>query len=189
MKRLEQIILVITFVAFSWLAMQAVHELGHVIGAWATGAVVSKVALHPLIFSRTDLNENPHPLAVVWSGPIVGAVLPLLAYLLAKVCRFPGAYLFRFFAGFCLIANGAYIAFGPGTGPADTGIMMRYSSPRWLMVLFGLLTAPLGLYLWNNQGGHFGLGEANSQISRSATVVSTALLIVLVGAELFLDSK
>ena len=189
MKRLEQIILIGTFIAFSWLAMQTVHEFAHVLGAWATGAEVTKVALHPFIFSRTDLGENPHPLAVVWSGPIVGAALPLLAYLLAKACRFPGIYLFRFFAGFCLIANGAYIAFGPGTGPADTGVMMRYGSPRWLMVLFGLLTVPLGLYLWHNQGKHFGLGEANGQVSRPATVVSAVLLIVLAATELLLSSR
>lgn len=189
MKRLEQIILIGTFIAFSWLAMQAVHELGHLIGAWVTGASVIEVALHPLIFSRTDLGDNPHPLAVVWAGPIVGATLPLLVFLLAKLCRSPGIYLFRFFAGFCLIANGAYIAFGPSNGFADTGIMMRYGSPRWLMILFGVLTAPLGLYLLNNQGKHFGLGEAKGQVSRSATTVSSILLIVLLATELLLDSK
>jgi predicted Zn-dependent protease len=39
----------------SWLGMQAVHELGHVLGAWWTDGDVSRVVLHPLSISRTDL--------------------------------------------------------------------------------------------------------------------------------------
>jgi len=189
MKRLEQIVLIVTFLAFSWLAMQVTHELGHVVGAWLTKAEVTKVALYPCIISRTDLGRNPHPSVVVWSGPVVGVLLPWLAYLLVRVCRFPGIYLFRFFAGFCLIANGVYIAFGPADGAADTGVMMQHGSPRWLMVSFGILAAPLGLYLWHNQGKHFGLGEAKGHVSRSAAIVSAALLAVVVGVELIFNSR
>lgn len=65
MKRASQMLLILTFIAFSWLAMQVVHEFGHVLVARLTGGEVLRVALHPLIVSRTDLGENPHPLAVV----------------------------------------------------------------------------------------------------------------------------
>jgi hypothetical protein len=92
--------------------MQVVHETGHVLLARLTGGEVIKVALHPLIVSRTDLGENPHPLAVVWGGPLVGSLLPLLVFALAAAFRLPGAYLIRFIAGFCLIANGVYIGIG-----------------------------------------------------------------------------
>ncbi|NQU25285.1 MAG: hypothetical protein HQ567_28710 [Candidatus Nealsonbacteria bacterium] len=187
MRRLDQIILIATFLAFSWLAMQVVHELGHVVGAWLTKAEVMKVALHPCIISRTDIGHNPHPSVVVWAGPIVGAILPVFVFLVAKVCRCPGVYLFRFFAGFCLIANGAYIAFGPGDGGADTGVMMQHGSPRWLMVLFGILTAPLGLYLWHGQGEHFGLAEAQGNVSRQAAIVSALLLVGIVVAEVVIN--
>jgi hypothetical protein len=51
MKRLLQILLIVTFIGFSWLAMQAVHEAGHVLVARLTGGEVIKVALHPLIVS------------------------------------------------------------------------------------------------------------------------------------------
>ena len=189
MKRIEQLILIVTFIGFSWLAMQAVHELGHVLGAWITGAEVSKVALHPCIIARTDIGLNPHPLVVVWAGPVVGVTLPLLAFLVAKVCWFPGAYLFRFFAGFCLVSNGVYIAFGPSTGGADTGVMILHGSPRWLMVFFGLPAAALGLYLWHRQGAHFGLGEAKGKVDGRATVVSALLLLAIAGVELIINSK
>ena len=84
MKRTDQIVLIGAFIGFSWLAMQAVHELGHVLGAVATGGQVTKVVLHPCTISRTDVHPNPHPLLVVWAGPVVGAALPLLAFLVAR---------------------------------------------------------------------------------------------------------
>ena len=189
MKRGYQILLIATFIAFSWLAMQVVHELGHVLGAAMTGGEVIKVVLHPLVISRTDVFPNPEPLFVVWSGPIVGVAIPLLMFAAAKVSRSPGMYLFRFFAAFCLIANGVYIAAGPVEGGADTGVMMQYGSPRWLMITFGFLTAPLGLYLLNRQGRHFGLGAANGTVNRRAVVVSVALLVVLAGVELIVNSR
>lgn len=189
MKRVEQIILIASFLAFSWLAMQAVHELGHVTGAWLTKAEVTKVALHPSILSRTELGHNPEPTVVVWSGPLAGVLLPLLALLLAWLFRSPGIYLFRFFAGFCLIANGVYIAFGPVTGGADSAIMIQYGSPRWLLALFGILTIPPGLYLWHNQGRCFGLGEKGGQVNPLAVIVSVVLLVLLAGVELIVNSR
>jgi membrane-associated protease RseP (regulator of RpoE activity) len=46
MKRAAQILLIGTLIAFCWLAMQAVHEMGHVLVARLTGGEVLKVALH-----------------------------------------------------------------------------------------------------------------------------------------------
>lgn len=124
-KRIPQIILIATFIPFCWLAIQVVHETGHVLLARITKGEVTKVALHPLIMSRTDLAENPHPLAVVWGGPLLGSILPLLACFVAFLIRIPCVYLFRFSAGFCLVANGVYI----GTGwlianGADPGVLL-----------------------------------------------------------------
>ena len=77
MKRLHQVLLIGTFLPLCWLAMMDVHELGHVVGAVATGGRVEKVVLDPLTISRTDVLPNPNPLLVVWAGPIVGVLLPL----------------------------------------------------------------------------------------------------------------
>ena len=189
MKRIDQAILIVTFLAFAWLAMQGVHEFGHVVGAWLTSAEVTKVALHPWIISRTDVGHNPHPLVVVWAGAVFGSVLPLLAFLIAKVCRAPGVYLFRFFAGVCLIANGVYIAFGSANGTADPGVMMQHGSARWVIILFGILTAPLGLYLWHRQGKYFGLGEAKGKVNRHAVIVSITMFVTSAAAELVINSK
>jgi sterol desaturase/sphingolipid hydroxylase (fatty acid hydroxylase superfamily) len=184
MKRSAQILLIVTFLGFCWLAMQVVHEIGHVLVARLTGGEVTKVALHPLIISRTDLGKNPHPLAVVWGGPVVGCLLPLLVFGLAAACRSPGLYLFRFFAGFCLVANGYYIGLGwLLANGADPGVMREHGSPAWVLVVFGLLAVPLGMYLWHRQGPHFGLGPARGRVSLRAALVSTGLVLGLVGAE------
>lgn len=189
MKRLDQIVLIGTFVGFSWLGMQGVHELGHVLGAAATGGQVTKVVLHPCTISRTDVYPNPHPLVVVWAGPVVGVVLPLLAFLIARALRSPGVYLFRFFAGFCLIANGGYIGVGAIQGLADAEDMLRHGSSRWQLILFGILTASLGLYLWNGLGPKFGLGQGKGSVSRAAALTSLALFVVVAAIEMAIGSK
>ncbi len=189
MKRAEQVILIVTFTAFSWLVMQVVHELGHIAAAVATGAEILKVYLHPLIVSSTDVWNPPHPLIEVWAGPIAGSLLPLFAFLVARAFRCPGLYLFRFFAGFCLIVNGVYIAFGPSSGGADSAVMIENGTPRLAMVVFGLLTAPLGLYFWHRQGHHFGLGDAKGKVNKAAVIVSTVLLMAVAGIEAIFGSR
>lgn len=72
MSRVPQAVLVVSTLWASWLGMQAVHEAGHVLGAWVTGGRVAQVVLWPLTISRTDLAENPHPAVVVCVGPICG---------------------------------------------------------------------------------------------------------------------
>ena len=189
MKRLDQIALIGTFLGFSWLAMQAVHELGHVIGALASGGTVSHVVLYPTTISRTDVFPNPHPLIEVWAGPLVGAVLPVLAFLVASALRVPGLYLFRFFAGFCLLANGVYIGGGSFQGIADAGELLMHGARHWQLLVFGIVTAPLGLYFWNGLGPALGLGDAHGRVSRAAAVTSLCLFAATVGIEMAIGSK
>jgi hypothetical protein len=186
-SRVSQIILIGTLIGFSWLAMQAVHELGHVMGARATGADIKQVVLHPMTISRTDLGQNPKPLQVVWAGPLVGALLPLAAYLLCVGLRMPFLYLLRFFVGFCLVANGVYIGSGAFIPLADTAVMAFNGSPRWLMALYGLIAIPLGFILWNKQGKHFGLGNARGQVDFHATLITTGLFVIVIALELILS--
>lgn len=183
-SRVSQIILIGTLIGFSWLAMQAVHELGHVMGARATGAEINQVVLHPMTVSRTDLGQNPKPLQVVWAGSLVGALLPLAAYLLAAGLRLPFLYLLRFFVAFCLVTNGVYIGSGAFIPLADTAVMTFNGSPRWLMALYGLIAIPLGFILWHGQGKHFGLGNARGQVDNLATIISASLFVTIIVLEI-----
>jgi len=181
-NRLHQVVLIVSTILGSWLGMQDVHELGHVIGAWLTGGCVAKVVLHPLTISRTELAENPRPLLVVWAGPALGVLLPLCGWVVAAVLRMPGAFVLRFFSGFCLIANGNYIAFGSFDRIGDCGEMLRHGSPLWTLWLFGLVTVPAGLWLWHRQGVNFGFSAAKGRVivgvAYIALVVSALLLML-----------
>ena len=181
MRRLHQAILIVSTVVGSWLGMQAVHESGHVVAAWMTGGRVVRVVLHPLTISRTDLADNPHPLAVVWAGPVIGVLLPLFLWLGAAGLRMPGAFVLRFFAGFCLLANGAYLAAGSFFGIGDCGVMLRCGSSPWQLWLFGAATIPAGLWLWHRQGEHFGLGRAAGPVSPGVAIASAVLCGLLLG--------
>ena len=170
--------LVASFVPLCWLAMMGVHELGHVLAGWSTGGTVTKVVLHPLAISRTDVTPNPEPLVVVWAGPLVGVVLPLLIWAVFYFARMPGAYLPRFFAGFCLIANGAYIGIGSFDAIGGAGEMTRHGTPMWLLWLFGAITVPAGLVVWHRLGPYFGLGQSRGRVDPPAAYLSLSLLVL-----------
>ena len=189
MHRIHQAILIGSAILGSWLGMQAVHEAGHVIGAWCSGGRVAKVVLHPLTISRTDLADNPHPLVVVWAGPIFGCLFPLVLWLACIMLGFSGANLPRFFAGFCLIANGAYIGGGSLDRVGDCGEMLRHGSPMWSLWLFGAVTVPAGIALWHRLGPSFGLGEARGRVSRRAAYASLICFLLLVALGCIVDGE
>lgn len=78
--RLPQVLLVVSTLALCWLGMQVVHEVGHILAAWDGGERVERVVLQPLTISRTDASHDRHPLLVVWGGPLVGVILPLVPW-------------------------------------------------------------------------------------------------------------
>ena len=110
------------------------------------------------------------------------ALLPLVLWACTALMRLPGAFVLRFFAGVCLIANGAYLAFGSFDHVGDCGEMLRHGSALWQLWLFGAITMPLGLCLWHRQGTHFGLGAAAGKVDTRVaytTLVAFCLLLVL----------
>jgi hypothetical protein len=183
MKRFQQAVLIGSTLTACWLGMQAIHEAGHILGAWISGGEVERVVLHPLTISRTDLARNPNPLFVVWSGPIFGSILPLALWAAATAIQLRESFVLRFFAGFCLIANGAYIAVGSIDRIGDCGEILRNGSPIWLLWAFGAVAVPAGLWLWHRQGKHFGLGAAGGEVDRCAaySALIAALLFALLG--------
>jgi hypothetical protein len=120
---------------------------------------------------------------------LLGALLPLAIWGVAAGLRCPGDYILRFFAGFCLIANGAYIGCGSFDGLGDAGEMLRYGSPPWPLWAFGALTVPVGLWLWHRQGRHFGLGAMKGDVSARAAYGCLVAFLALVVLDLIVDCK
>ena len=177
--------------AFSWLAMMVVHEFGHALHAWLSGGVVAKMVLHPLAFSRTDMAINPHPLFVVWGGAIWGCIIPLVLLIIVHFLKWHYEYLVAWWAGFCCMANGAYLAAGTlfrsnGRGADDASVILQNGGAWWQLILYGLITVPLGLWLWNGLGPNFGLGSAQGKVDRKAVIGITIALVILVLGEILI---
>lgn len=127
--------------------MELSHESGHLAAGWLTGAAGMQLEWLPWSFTRTAFAVNPHPLAVVWSGPLAGILLPLALWRLGKNRR--GEPRLRFFAGLCLLANGVYIGLGSFDRTGDCLEMAAAGTPSWVMLSFGLLAGSAGLWLWH----------------------------------------
>ena len=177
MERVHQFVFVFSLMALSWFAMMAVHEFGHVVGAIVSGGQVERVVLYPLTISRTDVSPNPSPLLVVWAGPLLGCLLPVAISLAIPKRRSVSRNVAMFFAGFCLLANGAYIAFGTFDRVGDCGVMLRHGSPLWLLIGFGAIAVLVGFYLWHRLGT---IKEFISDPSLVNPVMAYTLLVGLV---------
>ncbi|MCY2968826.1 MAG: hypothetical protein NT069_35230 [Planctomycetota bacterium] len=92
-------------------------------------------------------------------------------------------HLWRFFAGFCLVTNGLYLAVGVWWGVGDAGDLVRQGSPSWTLLAFGVATVPLGFALWNGQSGSFGLGPHPQPVSWRQAWTAWCVLIATLVAE------
>jgi hypothetical protein len=188
LDRCFQALLVFSTTALSWLLMLAAHESGHVLQGWLSGAKLDAVHLPLLGFSRSDFIANPRPLFVAWGGPCWGSVLPLAIFIAARcLAARRRLYLLAWFAGFCLIANGAYLLGGAilSGGADDGGIILQQGGSRWQLLAFGIFAVAAGLYLWNGLGPYFGLGPSRGKVDRTAAIGSAfALACVLLAVHL-----
>lgn len=173
----------------NWLWMQSVHEFGHVIGiVWAGGRVID-VDLHPLRISQTlfEAESDWIPL-IVWMGPVFGCLLPLCAWGVASVLSVRWAHHFQFFAGFCLIANGAYLGSAAWTPVGDALTLTQHGSPTTVLFGFAIVTIPGGFWLWNGLGPQFGMGEPSRTIPDREAHLVVAILLLTATAEMFFSS-
>jgi hypothetical protein len=94
----------------SWCVMTFTHEAGHVVGGWASGGTLREAHLLPWELPYSTFDPDPRPLVTLWSGPVLGVLVPLA---LAAAIRRHWAW---FISHFCLLANGSYLAIAWATG-------------------------------------------------------------------------
>ena len=131
----------------------------------------------------TDCEAYARPIHIIHAALLTLGVLAIVRLAARRY-----AYLAAFFAGFCLIANGAYLAAGSllANGADDGGTILRHGGAAWQLVAFGVLTVPAGLYLCNGLGHSFGLGVAQGKVDRKAAVGAALALLLLVLGEVIL---
>lgn len=171
--------ILIVSAATYWLLMMPIHELGHILHALATGGRVVRVVLHPLAFSRTDISPNPSPLAVVCGGPLWGAILPVLLWLAWRASRLPGAKWLQGLTGFCLIANGLYVASGIVIPAGDTEDLLRFGVSSWVLAAAGIPTAAIGFWIVHRLGKHFGIADMQPRSASKYAWLSVAAFAII----------
>jgi len=170
----------LAIILLSWLLMQVVHEAGHVLAGLCVGDRIERVVLHPLTISRTELSPGRNLLLTTAAGPVFGSLVPLLLWLLGHACRLPSCAWLRFFAGFCLIANGAYLGVAIVEPVGDAELLLLLGTPAWVLFAFGVVTIPAGLMLWHRLSPEFGWGtKARAITGREAASVLAVLLLVV----------
>lgn len=182
--RFWQSLLISSTLAFSWLAMQVVHEAGHVLHLLATGGSIEQLTLHPLELSHTLPSANPCPFVTAVGGPLWGVLFPLLLWWIVARLIPARSYLAAFFAGFCLVVNGAYLAGDAIVQGGDGLQFVQYGIPPWTLVTVGVFLVAAGLYVWHGLGAHFGLGKRAQRVNRTDALAMAASLGFLVFGEL-----
>ena len=123
--------------------MLITHECGHIIGGLASGATLTDYDLTPWRMPYSLYSPDPHPLITLWSGPLLGVVVPVG---IAAVLRQRWVW---FIADFCLLANGGYLAMAWISGDRflDTPRLLSAGASRATIVVYCALTIGLG-YAW-----------------------------------------
>jgi len=189
MRPMQRITYSLATVLLAWLLMQAVHEAGHMLAGLCVGDRIERVVLHPLAISRTDLSPGGNPLVTTAAGPIVGAFAPLLVWVGCSVCRWPARAWLRFFAGFCLISNGAYLGIAVVVPVGDAEVLLHHGAPAWLLGLFGVMTIPAGLWLWHGLRKEFGWGAGARTVTNRETASLLIVLVAVIVIECALSSR
>jgi hypothetical protein len=143
---------ILLFLYPAWLLLQTVHEMGHVLHAWLSGAAVVYVDVPLLGFSRTEVANNTHPQFIAWGGAIWGSIVPLVAWRMAPRRWMSCRRIMQAFAGLCLIANGVYLGVGWIERAGDAADLLKHEAPLWTLLAAGGVMVIPGLWLWHDLG-------------------------------------
>jgi len=120
--------------------MTFTHELGHIIGGWCCGGRLTDADLVPWHLPYSFFDPDPYPLITLWSGPILGVIIPVL---IAVVVRRDWMWLI---ACFCVLANGTYIATAwfVGDRELDTTKLLEHGAHPIAILAYSTLTIGSG---------------------------------------------
>ncbi|MEO1497784.1 MAG: GNAT family N-acetyltransferase [Planctomycetota bacterium] len=137
---------VVAMAVWMFVAAACAHELGHVLGAYATGGRITSVELRPWRLGHTLVSPNPHPSVVLWSGFLVGWIAPFATRPAWRTTRWLIGPALRAWAWFSWLAFGSYLALAGGERLTDTGQLVAVGWPVWLLVAIGGGVALVGYW-------------------------------------------
>lgn len=131
--------LIVLFLA-SWSVMTFTHEMGHILGGWASGAKLQQADLIPWHLPYSFFDPDPYPLITLWGGLLLGVLAPLTLALLVR------RNWMWFIAHFCLLANGVYILAGwiDGGEFLDTPKLLKHGASTLSIAFYCAVTIVFG---------------------------------------------
>lgn len=124
----------------SWVVMVFTHEVGHIAGGLCSGGVLESADLLPWHLPYSVFSPDPYPRVTLWSGLLVGVVIPLgLAIAIRRDWMW-------FVASFCVLANGMYIATAwvSGDSALDTARLLAHGASPLTLGIYCMLTIGWG---------------------------------------------
>jgi hypothetical protein len=91
-------------------------------------------------------------------------VIPVALWLALRRTR--ARAILQAFAGWCLIANGVYMAVGWIYRAGDAGELVRLRTPIPVLIAFGIVSAAAGLFLWHRLGARKQTERRDAEIGR-----------------------
>lgn len=130
----------IALLVIAWCVMTFTHEAGHIVGGWLSGGTLETADLRPWRLPYSLFRPDPRPLVTLWSGPLLGVLLP---YAIASMIRHAWVW---FIADFCLLANGAYLAAAWFSGDRflDTPRLVEAGASPVAIAIYCALTIGIG---------------------------------------------
>ena len=129
----------------AWYPLCFLHECGHALSAWLGGASGIAIVWHAGFLPETLRDGSRWPLADAWAGPVAGAVLPVLGFLVLRRTRVGDTA--RHLAAITCLGHGLYL----GCGWLDTGNdadqLRRLGVPVTMLLAAGAMLLGGGLRL------------------------------------------
>lgn len=136
----KRLLKLLVLLVVSWCVMTTTHESGHLIGGWLGGGTLQDADLAPWRLPYSIFDPDPRPLLTLWSGPLLGAAVPLIvAWLVSRPWMW-------FIAHFCVLANGVYLAAAWWSGDRllDTPQLIEHGAHPATIAVYCAITIGFG---------------------------------------------
>jgi len=125
--------------AFAYNVVVVLHEIGHVVAAWASGGKPHSLRLHPFSTSSVEVVPDPRPLVTHAAGvvapPLVGlALLRALRAIRTTPLRLPLLVI----PSVACASSGLYLLVGITLEVGDAAVLSQGGIPRAVLIATGL---------------------------------------------------
>lgn len=137
------------------------HEHGHAIAAWATGARVSRIVFHPFNWSYINYygSKAEYENFIIWAGTLFAAFVALLLIIIVWRWRKPGLLPILMTGAIACSKDGAYlIVSGIANTRGDGASLVKHGTPLVVVVAVGFILFAIGILLVFTCLGLLGIG-------------------------------